>query len=82
MWISAHVMGCVADESKLAKAGSFASWLGGEEQLKQPVSDLGRDAGPVVSHSDLHRVAQFRVETFSVGSKSDFTSIRRRWPTV
>src|SRR5215471_12565624 len=40
-----------------AEAGALAGWLGGEERLEQFVPDLGRNAGAVVTHTDLHRVS-------------------------
>jgi hypothetical protein len=41
-----------------AEPGALAGRLGGEERLEQFVPDLGRDAGAVVAHPDLDRVAE------------------------
>src|SRR5437868_10742167 len=46
----------VADRE--AEAGALAGWLGGEERLEQLVAVLGRDAGSVVAHLDLDRLAE------------------------
>src|SRR6516165_5320415 len=41
-----------------AETRPFSGWLGREEWLKQLVPDFGRDAGAVVAHPDLDRLAQ------------------------
>src|SRR5205823_14162379 len=46
----------VADRQ--AKPGTLAGWLGGEERLEQLVPDLRRNAGAVVAHLDLYRLAE------------------------
>src|SRR6516225_8446243 len=46
----------VADRE--AETGALAGRLGREERLKQLVPDFGRDAGAVVAHPDLDRLAQ------------------------
>src|SRR6516225_9441538 len=46
----------VADRE--AETGALTGRLGREERLKQLVPDFGRDAGAVVAHPDLDRLAQ------------------------
>ena len=46
----------VADRE--AEPGALAGRLGREERLEQLVPDLGRDAGAVVAHPDLDRLAE------------------------
>jgi hypothetical protein len=65
-----------------AEARAFASWLGGEERLKQPVPDFAGMPIPLSSTLISTASPNSRVETFSIGAKPDFISIRCRWPAA
>src|SRR5215510_8401586 len=58
----------VADRQ--TEAGSFASRLGRKERLEQLVLDLRRDAGAVIAHPDLYRLAELARHHLHRGAKA------------
>ena len=55
---------------------AFAGRLGREERLKQLVPDFERDAGTVVAHPDLDRVAQIAARLAGKSAKASNGGVR------